>query len=449
MMNTYTEKMSSGVAWLGDIPKHWNVSSLKRLLSEPLKYGATEAGDCNDRSLPRYLRITDFDKDGGLRADTFASLPEEVARDYFLKEGDVLFARSGATVGKTFLFRNYLGRACFAGYLIKASPARHKLTPEFLYYFTKSPAYEAWKNFIFTQATIQNIGADKYAYLPVCLPPVEEQQHIAAYLDASCAAIDAAVAAKRCQLTTIDDLRKVIISKAVTQGLSPTDKQVSSGKEWIGPVPAHWRLGKLKHLTSLIVDGTHITPTYLPSGVPFLRVTDIQEDKIDLNSTKFISEEEHTFLCQRSKAQRGDILLSKNGTIGITKVVDWDWEFSFFVSLCLLRPLTKLNPKYFQYFFESSVVDQQLFESSKKTSVTNLHLVKIRELLITVPPIKEQERIIQFLDEKCDELGQIKLNISEQIQRLQEYRKSLIHECVTGQRRITEEDVAQAHREGK
>ena len=82
----------------------------------------------------------------------------------------------------------------------------------------------------------------------------QEQHRIAAYLDVSCAAIDAAVAAKLPQLNTLDDLRKAIISKAVTQGLTSTGKQVSSGKEWIGPVPVHWRLGKLKHLTSFIVD---------------------------------------------------------------------------------------------------------------------------------------------------------------------------------------------------
>src|SRR5262249_8947390 len=151
-------RKQSGIRWLGEIPQHWNLSALKRVLSEPLKYGATEPGDCADPSLPRYLRITDFDRDGVLRRDTFASLPEDIARKYYVRDGDVLFARSGATVGKTFLFRNYPGVACFAGYLIKASTDRRKLWPEFLYYFTKSPAYEAWKELTFTQATIQNIG---------------------------------------------------------------------------------------------------------------------------------------------------------------------------------------------------------------------------------------------------------------------------------------------------
>jgi type I restriction enzyme S subunit len=80
MMSTYLQFKSSGVEWLGDIPNHWSVTALKRVLSEPLKYGATETRDCDDRSLPRYLRITDFDFDGNLRDDTFASLPDKVAR---------------------------------------------------------------------------------------------------------------------------------------------------------------------------------------------------------------------------------------------------------------------------------------------------------------------------------------------------------------------------------
>jgi type I restriction enzyme, S subunit len=175
-------------------------------------------------------------------------------------------------------------------------------------------------------------------------------------------------------------------------------------------------------------------------------VTDIQDDTINLDKIKYISPEEHRILSNRSKAKQGDILLSKNGTIGLVKVVNWDWEFSFFVSLCLLRPGKKLNPHYFSYFFESSVVDQQLFESSKKTFVTNLHLVKIRELLVCVPPPSEQLSIVRHLDSKCAEIKSLKDNIAEQISALQGYRRSLIHECVTGQRRILESDVARVHR---
>ena len=277
--------------------------------------------------------------------------------------------------------------------------------------------------------------------LPLVFPPKPEQQRIAAYLDASCAAIDAALSAKRRQLETLAEISKTIITKAVTVGINTSAELRNSRIEWIGEIPRQWRVEKLKYLTSLIVDGTHVTPTYEREGVPFLRVTDIQDASIDLERVKYISQDEHQLLSNRAKATRGDILLSKNGTIGLVKVVNWDWEFSFFVSLCLLRPTGRLNPRYFTYFFQSSVVDQQLSESSKKTSVTNLHLVKIRELLICVPTPKEQEAIADFLDNKLADMQRIVTGIENQITTLTAYRKSLIHECVTGQRRITEADL--------
>ena len=263
--------------FFGTIPSEWNVTALKRVLSEPLKYGAVEPGDDSDPSNPRYLRITDFDGDGSLRDDTFVSLPEEIARHYYLRDGDVLFARSGATVGKTFLFRNYSGRACFAGYLIKASTARHKLTPEFLTYFTRSPAYDAWKDSIFTQATIQNIGADKYARLPICLPPLPEQERIAAYLDASCAAVDAAVAAKRRQLDTLETLRKATLHAAFAK--------------------ESWPVERIKDVAMRI--GSGVTPDggaagYLDEGIPLLRSQNVHFDGLRLDDVAFISKERLT-----------------------------------------------------------------------------------------------------------------------------------------------------------
>jgi type I restriction enzyme, S subunit len=177
------ELKDSGVEWIGEIPKHWKIEKMKRLLDNPLMYGTNEAAELDDPEYPRYIRITDFGDNGSLRDDTFKSLPPDKADGYYLSEGDVLFARSGATVGKSFLFRDYKGTACFAGYLIKAKTTLYKLLPEYLYYFTKSPSYDSWKNIIFTQATIQNISATKYAYLPVTVPPIDEQKKILAYLN--------------------------------------------------------------------------------------------------------------------------------------------------------------------------------------------------------------------------------------------------------------------------
>ncbi len=93
---TYPAYKPSGVEWLGDVPEHWEVKRLKHILSQPLQYGANESADLDDPDLPRYVRFTDVHEDGSLRNDTFRSLPVEVAKPFFLEDGDLLFARSGA-----------------------------------------------------------------------------------------------------------------------------------------------------------------------------------------------------------------------------------------------------------------------------------------------------------------------------------------------------------------
>lgn len=215
-LNPRANVKPSGQAWLGEIPEHWSAPCLKRLLSEPLTYGLNEAAELEDRSLPRYLRITDFDDDGTLREDTFRSLPQEVACTALLQPNDVLFARSGATVGKTFMFRNYDGEACFAGYLIRARTLAWKLNPLFLYHFTKTTPYETWKNLIFTQATIQNISAAKYNYVAVPLPPLAEQEEICEFIEQKNAEFRALVVQLERQIETLVAYRNSLIHECVT-----------------------------------------------------------------------------------------------------------------------------------------------------------------------------------------------------------------------------------------
>src|SRR5690554_712729 len=97
----------SGIEWLGEIPEHWEVKKLKYIISAKLMYGANESADEENKDNPRYIRITDIGNDGNLNDETFKSLPPEKAKEYLLTEGDILFARSGATVGKTYHFKNY------------------------------------------------------------------------------------------------------------------------------------------------------------------------------------------------------------------------------------------------------------------------------------------------------------------------------------------------------
>jgi restriction endonuclease S subunit len=206
----------SGIEWLGQIPKHWEAKRLRFLVSEPLKYGANESAELDDPDLPRYIRITDVNENGRLRDETFKSLPEDVARPYLLKEGDLLLARSGATVGKSFYYEASWGRAAYAGYLIRArfNPAR--MMPRFVNYFTNSEQYWQWLASSFIQATIQNVSAEKYANLVVPVPPVDEQAKIIAYLDGMWNRLNALMDKVATSIEQLQEYRSALISAAVT-----------------------------------------------------------------------------------------------------------------------------------------------------------------------------------------------------------------------------------------
>ena len=206
----------SGIEWIGCIPAEWDCKKLKYIISESLQYGANEAGDDYREDYPRYIRITDITEENTLKEEGKLSLPPDIAAPYILRDGDILFARSGATVGKTFFYTTNCGLAAFAGYLIRARVNPSMALPRFVYYSTLGVGYENWKNTVFTQATIQNIGADKYAQFFVTLPKLTEQSRIVEYLDEKCTKIDDIIKNKQQQLLTVQQHKKSLIYEYVT-----------------------------------------------------------------------------------------------------------------------------------------------------------------------------------------------------------------------------------------
>lgn len=152
----------------------------------------------------------------------------------------------------------------------------------------------------------------------------------------------------------------------------------------------------LSEISTKITDGTHATPDYKDCGVPFLRVTDITESNA---SKKFISREAHLDLTKRCNPEKGDVLYSKNGTIGVAKLVDWDWEFSIFVSLALIKPRHEIvDSAYLTHFLNSAFAYSQATARSKSGTVTNLHLVDIKTIRVPVPPLETQKEIVAEIE---------------------------------------------------
>lgn len=206
----------SGVEWLGEIPAHWEAIKLRYLTDYPLQYGSNALSESDDRNLPRYIRITDIDDDGSLRQDIFRSLPEDLAEPFILEEGDILFARSGATVGKTLLYEQRWGKACFAGYLIRMRPDTGKVLPEFIKYFTETANYWDWVRNSTIQATIQNVSAEKYSDLTVPIPGIQLQERIVEHLKSETNQIGLLSLKTSTVIDRLQERRTVLINDAVT-----------------------------------------------------------------------------------------------------------------------------------------------------------------------------------------------------------------------------------------
>ncbi|MDF3982141.1 restriction endonuclease subunit S [Luteibacter sp. PPL554] len=225
-------------------------------------------------------------------------------------------------------------------------------------------------------ATFLQVSKSDIASLEIPLPSLAEQRRIATILDKATALSSA------CRESEEKLLR---LSQSVFLDLFGNPK-----KSKYPSVP-------LENVCARITDGAHFTPTYVSDGVPFLRVTDIQSASIEWNSVKRIPLAEHDELIKRCHPEYGDVLYSKNGTIGIPKLIDWELPFSIFVSLALLKPdKEKIRGGYLESFLSTPLAREQAFGHAKTGTVTNLHLVEIRKIKIPLPTLSEQDHWLKI-----------------------------------------------------
>ena len=216
-IDTNVPMKDSGVEWIGKINSLHSIWKLKYLLSSPMMYGANESGELFSENSVRYIRITDITMNNLLKnTEENLYIDERKAKPYLLKDNDVLFARSGGTVGKSFIYKKEYGLSAFAGYLIKAECNTEKLLPEYLFYYTQSSLYELWKNMIFIQATIQNIGANKYSNMEIILASVDQQYKIIKHIKDKCSKIDKLIEIKQSKIEKLQEYKKSLIYEYVT-----------------------------------------------------------------------------------------------------------------------------------------------------------------------------------------------------------------------------------------
>jgi type I restriction enzyme S subunit len=281
-------------------------------------------------------------------------------------------------------------------------------------------------------------AAFKEARVP--LPSLPEQRRIVAYLDDSCAAIDAAVATKRRQIETLEALRKTIIYRSVTLGLNPEVELKPSGLDWVvSEVPAHWQVKQIKRICSLVRGQfTHRPrndPALYDGPYPFVQTGDITA------AGKYIRTYSQTLnelgLSVSKMFPQGTLVMSIAANIGDVAILDFEACFPDSMIGMIPGPKTCLD----YLFYLMRTMKDIMLRSAVLSTQLNLNYVRIGTNFAAIPPRKEQEAIAEYLDTKEQEVLSISAGIESQIETLTAYRKSLIQECVTGQRRITETDL--------
>jgi type I restriction enzyme S subunit len=335
------------------------------------------------------------------------------------------------------------GRAdlvCSTGFNVVQS-LEHKLSPKFCYYALISEGARQY-----FEATAKGVGYpavdDKdFNSLNLPLPPPPEQERIAAYLDASCASIDTAVAAKRRQLETLDALRGSTIAHVVTKGLDDKAPRRDSGIELFGDVPQHWRCEHLKRYAARIQTG--VTPPterhdyYIDGTIPWF-APGSYDGEIELQSPrKLINELAKDEGALRMFPAETVFLIGIGATIG--KVALIAEPASCNQQIIGIVTNHRLLPRYLAY--QMKIYEDVIPGIAVATTLPIFDQVKTAYLPILAPPRKEQHAICTFLDLKLAEVRRIVRTINDQIATLIAYRKSLIHECVTGQRRISDADL--------
>jgi type I restriction enzyme S subunit len=409
---------------LGMIPKNWELLSFKNITNVRQGLQIAISKRFKEYKPNRYIYIT---VEYVNKLDDQASIEfiEAPSKRVICHKNDILFTRTGATgkiiTGIEGVFHNNF-------FLVDYDTSK-VFREYFLHYLNFEPIQKDIQ-FKAGTTTIPDLKHGDFYSLVFLKPTLPEQQQIAKILDT----VDKAIAQTQTLIAKYKRVKTGLMQDLLTRGIDEhgqlRDPRTHKFKRSpLGMIPDEWEVKALSSITFKIIDGTHFTPKYIDHGVPFLRVTDIQDTEINFDHVKKISLQEHQFLTQRCKPEYGDIFYSKNGTIGLTKVIDWYREFSIFVSLCLIKPnFSLINPWYLEEILKSAVVNEQIRMRSKQGTIINLHLEEIREVLIPVPSIDEQIRLI----EAWKKYNICLINEELYLSKLQKIKTGLMQDLLTG-----------------
>lgn len=429
-LSRYAEYRESEIDWLGPIPNAWGIVRFRYVFVESKeKNNDTPVGDMLSVSGYRGVEVKEYDDENRKRTI------EELA--------DYRVVRKGQLAVNT-MWLNYagLGVSDFDGHISPAyrsywiGEAYHK---RYIHYLVRSSVYVGGYTKYLTgiRPNSLQMGRDDLMAFPVLTPTYGEQQAIAAFLDRETAKIDTLIAKQERLVALLVEKRQHVITNALTKGLDANAKMKDSGVEWLGQIPAHWTVSRIKHLATDITKGT--TPTtigsdFTLSGVRFLKAENIAQGTVSTVPETYISEETHHML-SRSALQGGDVLVVIAGaTTGKSAVLTSDLlPCNTNQAVCFVRPRTTELSNAILNWITSRAVQDAIKLTAVQSAQPNLSMEDLGNLPIAFPPRQEMKAIYAFIDSETAKIGDLIKRANRSIDLLTEHRTTLISAAVTGQ----------------
>jgi len=442
----YDAYKDSGVEWLGEIPKHWQVQRLKHLATV---YLSSVDKKTKDNEIP--VRLCNYtDVYYGTEIEDASSFMKATATMseigvHRLRKGDVMIKKDSESpddIAVPAVAAQDFERVICGYHLSQIRPSA-QLHGKYLYYAFCDPQTNAQFEASATGITRFSISAGDIKNAEFLLPPLPEQRAIAAYLDRETERIDALVEKKERLIELLEEKRTALISHAVTKGLDEGAEMKDSGVEWLGEIPAGWDTVKLKWATSKI--GSGVTPkggseAYVEDGITFLRSQNIHFDGLRLEDVAYIDEETDREM-EGSRVKPHDVLLNITGaSLGRCALVPSDFpRANVNQHACIIRTEgDKLRPTFLSQVLASDAGQQQIFAEEDGASREAVTFAEIGDFVMPRPPREEQDRIANYADSQSNRIYALVDRIRDGIDRLKEYRTALISAAVTGQIRVSE-----------
>ena len=425
---------------IGLIPENWGVSKVKFALSQ-IKDGTHGTFPRTTEGRP-LLSAKNVYSDSIIISETESMISEEdyieITKNGFPKKGDLLLTTVG-TIGRVYLYD--LDEPLAFQRSVAFLRLSKNYNPRYYFYYFQSDHYlEELMCYAKTSAQ-SGVYMGDVAKTHIVVPPKELQAKIADFLDIETLKINSVIKDKERMIRLLEQQRQSIIIEAVTKGLNRNAKMKDSGIEWIGEIPEHWSTLSLKHIASekknSFVDGPFGSDLkneeYVDSGVPVIQLNNIRKGKLRITSMNFVTEEKSEQL-KRHIAYPGDLVIAKMASpIARSAVVPETYQKYVIVADCIKLKLKEnyLN-QYINYVMNTPFIIAQAESFANGTTRSRVNLSIIKNLKLPIPNLEEQKEIVSYLTLKVSEVNYLISAIENQIQKLKEYRQSLIYEVVTG-----------------